>query len=160
MTDADEILAVAHVSPGRRWLGLGALYGLALFLIYLLFSAPPSLPYVVVIIALSGGFLWFAERLRRGTARHLVLTSEVLRDSSGIILVSVANMEAIDRGMFAFKPSNGFLIRSKTKAPSMIYPGLWWRLGRQIGVGGMIAAHQTKPMAEIIQVMLAQRDQV
>ncbi len=158
MTDKDEILAVAYVSPGRRWLGLGSLYGLAVFLIYLLFSAPPAVPYAIVIIVLSGGFLWFAERLRKGTSQHLELTNEELRDSSGDVLVSIADIEAIDRGMFAFKPSNGFLIKSKTKAPSKMHPGLWWRFGRQIGVGGMIAAHQTKPMAEIIQVMLAQRD--
>ncbi len=37
-------------------------------------------------------------------------------------------------------------------------PGLWWRVGRRIGVGGMTPASQTKFMSEIIAAMIAQRD--
>jgi hypothetical protein len=35
-------------------------------------------------------------------------------------------------------------------------PGLWWRLGKRVGVGGVAPGHQTKAMAQIIEALLAE----
>jgi hypothetical protein len=37
-------------------------------------------------------------------------------------------------------------------------PGMWWRVGRRIGVGGMTPAHQCKHISEIIAVIMAKRE--
>ena len=69
-----------------------------------------------------------------------------------------ANLEeAVDRGVFAFKPSNGFLVRTREKAGNVWAPGLWWRLGRRVGVGGMTASAEAKFMSEILSAMVLQR---
>lgn len=64
---------------------------------------------------------------------------------------------SVDRGVFAFKPSNGFLVRTRDGAPAAWVPGIWWRRGRSIGIGGLIPAHQTKLVAEVLSVELARR---
>ena len=63
----------------------------------------------------------------------------------------------MDRGTFAFKPSNGFLLRTATKQPRLWKPGLYWRMGRRIGVGGITRAAEAKLMADVIAVRLAER---
>jgi len=70
----------------------------------------------------------------------------------------VADIERVDRGVFAFKPSNGFLVRTREPSARAWRPGLWWRFGRRIGVGGVTSANQTKAMSEILAAMLAERD--
>jgi hypothetical protein len=47
------------------------------------------------------------------------------------------------------------MLRLSDKAPRAWYPGLWWRMGRRVGIGGVTSAAQTKAMAEIIAAMIA-----
>ena len=49
-------------------------------------------------------------------------------------------------------------MKTTAKGPAAWQPGLWWRLGNRIGVGGMTPGSQAKAMAEIIAIKLAQRD--
>lgn len=156
--DPDEILAVARSSAGRRFLGLGSLGLLGIMLIYLAIAEQPALHWRLFLLLLGIGVLWLVERMRRATASHLVLTPTELRDSDGTVIARIDDIDGMDRGFFAFKPSNGFLLRTTNKAPNEWRPGMWWRLGRRIGVGGMMPAHHSKQMSEIIAIMMAQRD--
>ncbi len=159
MPDQDEeILATINASMGRRLLGLGSLWGLGLLVFYLAVSESHAFGWYVFLFAIGAATLWLAEHMRRATALHIELTRTQVRDSSGRILVELSDIQSVDRGTFAFKPSNGFLITSKTKAPRVWAPGLWWRNGRRIGVGGITAAPQAKFMAEMISAMIAERD--
>ena len=99
-----------------------------------------------------------AEMMRRATANALELTRTELRDTSGVVLTSVEQIIALDRGIFAFKPSNGFLLKLSGGHQRSWRPGLWCRLGNRIGVGGMTPGYQTKFMAEMISAMIAERD--
>jgi hypothetical protein len=63
----------------------------------------------------------------------------------------------VDRGTFAFKPSNGFLLRTETRQPRLWQPGLYWRTGRRIGVGGITRAAESKALADLIAIKLAER---
>mgnify|MGYP005989020985 CR=1 FL=1 len=159
--DPDAVLATVRASGGRRSIGLTALGFLGLFLIYLAFSSSPGLGWQAFLIVLGVLALWMAERMRRATASTIELTSKVIRDSDGTILAHVADIENLDRGVFAFKPSNGFLLRVKrgSELGNAWRPGLWWRIGRRIGVGGMTPGNQTKYMAEIISILMAGNEQ-
>ena len=159
MTDAaPQILAKVTPSQPRRLFGVGALAVLGGLLLWVALSTPPSsilaLGFLLGSAALS---LVLMEAMRRATAVTLTLTTEALTDSRGQILARVADMERVDRGIFAFKPSNGFLLRVSTPAPAHWSPGLWWRLGRRIGVGGVVSAAQSRAMADIIGAMIAER---
>lgn len=155
--DPDAVLATVRASGGRRVIGLTALGFLGVFLIYLAFTSSPGLGWQAFLIVLGVLALWMADRMRRATASTIELTSKVIRDSDGTVLAQVADIEHIDRGVFAFKPSNGFLLRTRpgTAVGNAWRPGLWWRTGRRIGVGGMTPGNQTKFMSEIISALMA-----
>lgn len=152
-----EVLATVQASLGRRVLGIGLLGILGVLVIYVAIKAPPSFGWQVFLIALGVTALLVADAMRRSTAHVLELTRTELRESTGFVIAEVANISGIDRGAFAFKPSNGFLLRLETPGSRKWRPGLWWRVGRRVGVGGMTPGRQTKFMAEIIAVMLAER---
>lgn len=155
--DDGEVIATINASPGRRILGVGSLWFLSLMVIYVAIVRPPEIGWQVFLFVLGGGSIWIAEKMRRATALTLELTPEELRDSSGAVLAKTDDIHSIDRGMFAFKPSNGFLLRLTTSEERTWRPGLWWRLGNRVGVGGMTPGHQAKFMAEILSAMIAER---
>jgi hypothetical protein len=154
----DEVLAVARASAGRRILGLTSLAGLGVLLIYVAFASPPTLLWQVFLIGIGAGAIWVADAMRRATASWVELTQTGLRDADGTVIAHLADIEGLDRGFFAFKPSNGFLMKIRTKSSNHWRPGLWWRLGRRIGIGGMTPGNQTKYMAEALAVLMAKRD--
>lgn len=158
MTDRDEVLAVVTASLGRRILGLGALWFLVFTLFYLALVESPDFGWRLFLIALGLVAAWLAERMRQATALALELTENELRDTNGDRVAWVADIKAVDRGTFAFKPSNGFLLTLEARDVRIWRPGMWWRVGRRVGIGGMTPGAQTKFMAEIISAMIAERD--
>ena len=86
----------------------------------------------------------------RATGRTIRLTEAGLEQSDGRILVAMDEIAGVERGLFAAKPSNGFLIRLERSYPLAWAPGLWWRWGRRLGVGGMTRAGEAKAIAELL----------
>jgi hypothetical protein len=153
-----EILATVTASGARRFLGMASLGALGLMLIYIAVVQTSALEFRLLVLLLGAGVLWLADKMRRATGTRIELTATQLRDSDGTVIALVSEIADMDRGFFAFKPSNGFLLHTAEKAPTQWRPGLWWRVGRRIGVGGMTGAGQTKMMSEMIAVMVAQRN--
>ncbi len=157
--DNEEVLAVVRASPGRRFLGIVSLSVLGFLLIYIAFVQPPSvLMWQVFLLVVGAIAIWGADMMRRATASCVVLTETRLSDADGTLIARVEDIASIDRGFFAFKPSNGFLVRLNNGEGRKWRPGLWWRIGNRVGVGGMTPGHQTKNMSEIIAIILAKRD--
>lgn len=147
----NDVLAVLRASTPRRVIGVLALGSLGVLLLYLALVQPPAMGWQLVMVTLGALVIWLAERMWRATARSLELTREGLRSDDGVMIARIADLASVERGVFAFKPSNGFSIRLKTKAPAAWQPGLWWRVGRRIGVGGVTASANAKVMAEIME---------
>ena len=156
--DKDGIYATVHASPGRRWFGYGVLFMLGALVLYTTLAHPPAAHWMVFMLCFGVAMLWLAERLRRATTMVITLTKDDLRDSSGTVLARIADVRSVERGAFAFKPSNGFTLVMKNKSPRAWAPGLWWRMGRRVGVGGVTAAGQSRFMAEQIALQIKQRD--
>lgn len=156
MRDA-EVLMELRAAPGRRVLGVGSLAGLGLMLFYLSLAQAPQMGWQVVMVGMGALSLWLAQKMWRATGLHLELTREGLRSSDGRVIAPLADVVAIERGVFAFKPSNGFLIRLAAKGPNAWQPGLWWRIGRRVGVGGVTPGARAKVMAEMISDLVAAR---
>ena len=152
-----EVLMGLRASMGRRVLGVGALAGLGLMLVYLALVQLPSAGWLFFMLGTGALSLWLAERMWRATGVHLELTREGLRSSDGTMIAPLADVAAVERGVFAFKPSSGFLIRLHGKAPKAWQPGLWWRLGRRVGVGGVTTSSEAKVMAEMMSDLAAAR---
>ena len=148
--DEDGVLAVVAASPGRRLLACGVIYTLGILGLYVTFSEPPSPALMVFMVVLGVAALILGDQLRRATQTQILLTEDALISSDGTVIARLEDVVSVDRGAFAFKPSNGFTLKLKTKQPRSWAPGLWWRLGRYVGVGGVVSAGQAKLVAETI----------
>ncbi len=125
--------------------------------IYVALASPPEPVWQVFLFAVGGAAFWLAHRMWHATNDWIELTQTELRTGAGRVIAKVEDIEAVDRGAFAFKPSNGFLVKTRTKAANSWEPGLWWRVGHRIGIGGMTAAAETKFMSEILSALIADR---
>lgn len=153
----DEVLVTVEASGLRRIMGVAMLAVIGVTLLYVAVATPPSLAWLVFLLLVGLAALWLSVRMWQATAYQIELTEEVLRCTDGTVIAQVADIETIDRGFFAFKPSNGFLIRTSTPGARIWLPGLWWRAGRRIGIGGVTPGSQTKTMSEILAAMIAKR---
>jgi len=155
VSGSPEVIANLHVSAPRRVVGIAMLVMVSLILLWIAFARPPeALGWRLFLLAMGGGGLWLAETMRRATGTRLQLTREALTDSEGRVLARIEDIRSVDRGTFAFKPSGGFLLRLGTSGPMVWAPGLWWRIGRRVGVGGATSRHEAKYMGEVIALLV------
>ena len=155
--DEDGILAVVDASSSRRIMACGVIYVLGIMLTYVAIATPPSLFLMLLVLGMGIGAMLLAEKLRRATLTKIVMTEETISSSDGTVLARMDEIISVDRGAFAFKPSNGFTLKMQTKQPRGWAPGLWWRVGRYVGVGGVVSAGQSKFMAEQIALRIVAR---
>ena len=149
-------LRIAPSAP-RRALGVGMLVALGLFLVLVALARPPEALGWRLFLLLAGlGALWLARRMWRVSARGLVLTAAGLREAGegGRWLAPIEAVERVERGTFAFKPSNGFLLRTRAPGPRAWSPGVWWRVGRRVGVGGVLRAAEARAAADALHLIV------
>ena len=152
-------LARIETSAGRRVIGVGAMCVLGALLLYVALAEPPAHFLWQAFLLVLGGFaLWFATRMWEATSHALILTDEALVDTDGTVLARLDEIAKVDRSTFAMKPSNGFLVILKAPQSRAWRPGLWWRMGRRIAIGGVTSGAATKPVADMIAVQIATQD--
>ncbi len=158
MSDSFELSI--RPSPSRRVIAVGMLMGLGALLVYLAFDPQiETLIWKALTCVIGIACIEVARRLWLATEVSVDLTIEGLRESNGRVICAFDNIKTVDRGAFSFKPSNGLLIRLYEPLDSAWAPGLWWRYGTRVGIGGITDAGQAKAMAEMIslrQLELAQ----
>ncbi|MCW8842555.1 MAG: hypothetical protein OQK00_03970 [Rhodobacteraceae bacterium] len=153
-----EILAELRASAPRRWMGVAIMAALGGLLIYIALVTPPEvLAWQAFLLVLGGLSLWLAQATRRATELTLTLTEEGIVDSAGETVAQIGDIEGVSRGMFAMKPSNGFTLRLRRRDVGRWRPGLWWRFGKRVGIGGVTPGPQSKMMAQMIEALVAQR---
>lgn len=154
----EEILAEVSASAPRRWLAVGMMGVLGALLLYIALSTPPAvLGWQLFLIAFGIIALMLADKTRRATERVVQLTATGLWDNSGAHIAALEEIERINRGMFAMKPSNGFTLVLKQPRARAWQPGLWWAMGKRVGIGGVTPGSQTKFMAQMLEAMVAER---
>jgi hypothetical protein len=145
-------------SRARLWFALAAQAGAGLVLVWIALAVGEAGVVLRVACAVAGGLLlWGLRRLRDAGSRALVLTEAGLADTRHGPLCGLADIVRVERGVFAFKPARGFALRLAAPGPRRWVPGLWWRMGRTIGVGGLTGAGETRIMGEMIEAMVAAR---
>lgn len=156
--DKDGVYATVQASQPRRIFAYGVLFSLGALVIYVTLASPPAIHWMVFMLVFGVLMLWLAERLRRATTLTITMTADEVYDSAGTVLAKIADIKSVQRGAFALKPSNGFTLVMTDKKPRTWVPGLWWRMGNRVGVGGVTAAGQSKFMAEQIALMVEKKD--
>lgn len=147
-------------SPSRRIFGVALMVVLSVLLMLVALQGTYGPLARGALLALAIGVAVGALRLWQAGGITLEFQDGCLREMGpeGRILADLDQIVGVDRGALAFKPSNGFLLRLNTSGPRIWVPGVWWRSGKLVGVGGVLPAHQTKMVAEAISLALAQRE--
>jgi hypothetical protein len=154
-----ELIAGLTPSAPRRLFGTFVLYALGALLLYLVAVEPPEGLHLVFLLIVAGGTaIYGGYRMWDVTGHMIELTENELRLSDGRLICHLEDIQKVDRGLFAFKPSNGFLLTLKTPYPKAWAPGLWWRLGKRVGVGGLTSGAESKIMADTLAALVAVRD--
>lgn len=151
--DDTDVLMTIYPSPARRWMGVLAFACLGVLLIAIVFAGRPPLPYQLAFIAGGLFALWGANRMRLATDQSIELTRTELRTGNGLVLTTIDNVRSVERGAFASKPSNGFLVRLKEPSGRGWAPGLWWQCGTYLGIGGAVSGGQSRAMAEVLTAL-------
>lgn len=155
----DEILATLRATAFRRWIGIVLLCGFALMLGKAALELPADrLAIKLAIFALGLVSLVQAVLLWRATARGIELTADLLRETGpqGRVLARLADIARVDTGAFSYRPASGFLIHLNAPAGFAMVPGMWWRRGRRIGIGGVTSKAHGKIFAAEINRRLAE----
>lgn len=155
---SEGVFARIDAAPLRRGFALAVLIGLGALLIYLSFVSLGGVVSRVSLFVFGLLALFAGDRLRVATRGALLLTEAGIEGDDGRVLVEWSNIRKVERGAFALKPSNGFTVHTENPMPREWAPGLWWRLGRRFGVGGVSSAGAAKFMAEQIALRLAQEN--
>jgi hypothetical protein len=154
----DTPLFILKPSPARLWFSVLALGALGTLMVWIALAHPPAeLGWRVFLLGGGGAIAWGAYRLVRLQERTLVLTRQALVDSQDGEICRIEDIVQLNRGVFAVKPARGFALSLARRNGRHWVPGLWWRIGRSVGVGGMTGAAETKIMAEMIEGMIMSR---
>ncbi|MCP3971515.1 MAG: hypothetical protein GY717_14600 [Rhodobacteraceae bacterium] len=158
-TDEDEVLAVIGASMLRRWLAMAVMVGSGAALIWFGLGAETTgALWKLCLVALGAGLIVLADAMRRATSRVIELTRGGLRETDGRVLCAFDEIAKVERGAFSMKPPNGLLVRLNVSRPVAWAPGLWWRYGRKLGIGGVTPVGQAKFMADMIGLLLMEQD--
>ncbi|MDJ1007957.1 MAG: hypothetical protein QNJ13_09055 [Paracoccaceae bacterium] len=152
-----DLLARLRVRGARRIIAVVSLTLLGGILLWLAASQGMGAGWRAVLVLFGGAGLWGAWAVQKATETDILLTRDGLFDERGRELAPMDNIVAIDRGVFAFKPSSGFLVKLDRPMKAGWAPGVWWRFGRRLGVGGSVSGFEAKAMAEILELALADR---
>jgi hypothetical protein len=154
----DDIHFRVEASAARRFMAVGMQAILGAILLFVAFDSPPDFGWQVFLVVLGAGSLWMARKTYLSTQTAIELRKDgVLVDTNGEEIVNLDDVSHIARGMLALKPTNGFMIHLKAGAPTRWRSGMWWRFGRRIGVGGATPGQQTRALAQIVEMMLVER---
>ena len=155
----DAPLHILRPSGPRRTLGLVMQGLLGAMLLWLAVAYPPeSLALRLFLVAFGIVALMLAQRGWQGSQQGIVLREDGLFQEDGRPIAPLAEIASVDRALFTFKPSNGFLIRLAEPIGRAWVPGMWWRVGRRVGIGGVTGGAETKMLADTLSALVARRD--
>lgn len=158
--EAEPVLARLDPSQIRRTIGVSVQVALGFVLISLAVSFPPDQMGLRLGMMIMAVLAFYASYLTwRATTSGLVLTASELRDDTGRLLAEMSNVREVSRGAFALKPSHGFSLVLFKGMEFAWVPGMWWRIGKRVGIGGVTPSQPARYMAEMISGMVAERSQ-
>lgn len=153
--DKDKVIAMLAPSPFRRYFGIGGLAALGTIFAYVVMvtGLSSTLATITIVLAAVLSFV-LAYRMFVATSDILQLKREGLFTTKNELVAQMDNIEKIELGIFVMKPSNGFLIVLKEPMDRRWQPGLWWRFGHRVGIGGVTSRPEGKAMADAMQILL------
>jgi hypothetical protein len=142
---------ILPLSWARHYLAMIMLAAMGFLFLSIVVKTPPAAPLgIVFLIAVGALALYVSYLVWQVSGRSLHLTADELCDDQGQVLCLVKDIKTVERGALAFKPSGGFVVVLKTRVARGWAPGLWWKFGKRIGVGGVVSSGAGKAMADVL----------
>lgn len=152
---SEKIISRLRPSLARRVLAAGSPAGLGVIVIWLAANHPaPSAGLLAGLLALALASFAFAAITWRATALGLELTEAELRDTNGRRLFELSEVSAIEKSVLSWKPAGGFAVVLNEPRSRVWVPGLWWRVGRRVMIGGATNSGEAKAMADLMRMEL------
>ncbi|MEM7545807.1 MAG: hypothetical protein AAF367_09750 [Pseudomonadota bacterium] len=153
-----NVVAVVSRPEAMRWvvlIVLGIMIVPCVLIAIASVNASPLTALLMLGLAAGGGLL--ARALILTESRAVLFDGTAIYDDAGTQLCTLDDIVEIERGLALFKPSGGFVVVMKTPGARGWSPGLWWRVGRRLGIGGATSGRAAKYMADAIMGALAAR---
>lgn len=139
-----------------RWFILIAIAALVVVTASLAKKASTDSPLTSLLtICFCLAMIWFGWSLYQARASVVTFDGERLYDDAGVEICAFDEIATVERGMALFKPSSGFVLTLREEKPRAWSPGLWWRIGKRVGVGGATPGRAGRDMADAIMGALA-----
>lgn len=136
-----------------RWIMLVAIAALFAMTLLAAIDMMNRALFPALILALFAAAIgWFGQALLFTKARAVVFEDGRLFDDSGVEICRIDDIAELEKGLHLYKPSSGFVLKLKTKQTTAWSPGLWWRIGHRVGVGGATPGRRAKAMADAIMM--------
>ena len=122
------------------------IFGLMLFLIYTLLKTSvesgKALLFLISIFLIST--LWFKKFISQHPKVGFLLNQEGIFNLDNSIVCRIEDIETIDTSPYTFRSANGFIVFLRERSTFKIVPGLYWRLGNRISIGGLVSKAESK----------------
>lgn len=136
-----------------RWIMLVAIVALfAMTLLAAIDMMNRAMVPALVLALFAAAIGWFGQALFFTKARAVVFEDGRLFDDSGVEICHIDDIAELEKGLHLYKPSSGFVLKLKTKQTLAWSPGLWWRIGHRVGIGGATPGRRAKAMADAIMM--------
>lgn len=145
---ADSAIVEVRRPATARWALLAAIAALTgIFLTLGLRDGAVIMGILAIPTALAGIAVYRAKSM------VVRFDGEAVFDDTGFVLCRIDQIVKVERGLGPLNPSSGFVIRTHEPQGSGWSPGLWWRFGRRIGIGGATSARAGRNMASAIDLV-------
>ena len=148
---------IIYVLPNHRMKFLGgAIFFLLVFLLYTLseLNNENTLMTFFLLLGLVLLALWFKRFLKRYSKVGFQINSTGLYDLETNLICKIDDIHKVDVSPYTFKSANGFIVFSKTKSKFRSVPGLYWRLGNRISIGGLISKNESKFLSTTLLALI------
>ena len=144
---------IKYKLPNHRIRILGSvIFGLLLFLCYTISKIEEEITSLDFLLIPTIVFLvlWFRRFLKRFSKVGFLINQSGLFNLDGSIICEIGDIEKIDVSPYTFKSANGFIVILKTKTSFKSIPGLYWRLGKRLSIGGLVSKTESKFLSQAL----------
>jgi hypothetical protein len=142
-----------------RWIIVIAVAFVFVLTVAIAGRASASNPFIVFInLPAALALAWFGYAMATAKATSVTFDGETLTDDAGVVICALDEIHSVERGFALFKPSGGFALVLKAEKERAWSPGLWWRIGQRVGIGGATPGRSSRNMADAITIAMAMRD--
>lgn len=143
------------ISPFRRYFALGCVFMLGVFLLYMGATTPANFFLRALVVVLGIGALMVGRLFYLATDLSIIFDEKGLSLSDGRVIAPIDDIDVVEKGMLALKPTNGFSVVMKSVGNFYWIPGVVWRFRYRVGIGGVTSPGPAKAMADMLTAYLA-----